>query len=221
MIDPELVRDVLATRHATKQFLPDRKISDDEFELILEAGQLSPSSFGFEPWDMIVVEEKSIRDEIVNVGSWGAKRPAEHASRFVILTALRSDELEASTSERITHVLRDIKGMDDDTRLGYLKKYKEWQFDDFHLDSPELLHQWAARQAYIALGNMMTIARTQDIDSCPIEGFSVDRVADVLERHGALDKEKSLPVVMVAFGYAAKAAPEKSRRPLEELVRVI
>ena len=43
-------------RHACKVFDADKKISDDDFLFILETGRLSPSSFGFEPWKFLVVQ---------------------------------------------------------------------------------------------------------------------------------------------------------------------
>lgn len=62
-------------------------------------------------------------------------------------------------------------------------------------DDERLLWEWAAKQTYIALGNMMTAASFIGIDSCPIEGFHDDEVNDVLVKHGLIDpdKENSLP----------------------------
>ena len=40
-------------RYACKHFNPNKKISDKDFQTILETGRLSPSSFGFEPWQFL------------------------------------------------------------------------------------------------------------------------------------------------------------------------
>ncbi|MDO4927296.1 MAG: nitroreductase family protein, partial [Turicibacter sp.] len=40
----EQILDILNFRHACKEFDPSKKISDQDFELILKAGQLAPSS---------------------------------------------------------------------------------------------------------------------------------------------------------------------------------
>ena len=73
-------------RHATKRFDSDKKISESEFNTILEAGRLSPSSLGLEPWKFIVVQNAEIRNKLKEI-SWGARGQLETASHFVILLA--------------------------------------------------------------------------------------------------------------------------------------
>lgn len=83
----------------------------------------------------------------------------------------------------------------------------------------ELLHQWAARQAYIALGNMMTVAALRGIDSQPIEGFNIAQITDILTTHNLIDPTIDRPAVMVSFGYRATEQPTKIRRPIDEIVK--
>lgn len=59
-------------RHATKVFDSSRKISEDDFQFILETGRLSPSSFGFEPWRFVVVQNPEIREKL-RPFAWGPK----------------------------------------------------------------------------------------------------------------------------------------------------
>ncbi len=58
------ILDVLNFRHATKEFDPTKKISDEDFQFILETGRLSPSSVGYEPWKFLVVENKDLKEKI-------------------------------------------------------------------------------------------------------------------------------------------------------------
>lgn len=51
-------------RHATKKFDSSKKISDKDFNIILEYGILSPSSFGFEPWKFIVIQNEELRTKL-------------------------------------------------------------------------------------------------------------------------------------------------------------
>lgn len=48
-------------RHACKAYDPSKKISEEDFRFILETGRLSPSSFGFEPWKFLVIENPDIK----------------------------------------------------------------------------------------------------------------------------------------------------------------
>lgn len=63
-------------RHATKEFDTHKKISDSDFDFILETGRLSPSSFGFEPWRFLVVQSKAIREKLLPY-SWGPKNSCQ------------------------------------------------------------------------------------------------------------------------------------------------
>ena len=51
-------------RHATKEFDATKKVSDSDMDFILETAHLSPSSFGFEPWHFIVVQDKELREAL-------------------------------------------------------------------------------------------------------------------------------------------------------------
>ena len=71
-------------RHACKEFDPMHKISEEDFKFILETGRLSPSSFGYEPWKFIVVQNKELRENYNRIhGRWWAtcnSKPFRHCS---------------------------------------------------------------------------------------------------------------------------------------------
>ena len=72
-------------RYATKKFDPNKKVSDADFNTILETGRLSPSSFGFEPWKFVIIEKQSIKDKYTCI--LGAQNSLNGASHFVIILA--------------------------------------------------------------------------------------------------------------------------------------
>ena len=74
-------------RHACKEFDSSRRIPETEFEAILEAGRLSPSSFGFEPWKFLVVQSMSLREKMRDV-CWGGQGQLPTASHVVVLLSL-------------------------------------------------------------------------------------------------------------------------------------
>ena len=71
-------------RHATKEFDSTKKISDEDFDTVLEYGILSPSSFGFEPWKFLVVQNENLRTKLKEF-SWGAQGTLPTASHFMII----------------------------------------------------------------------------------------------------------------------------------------
>jgi nitroreductase len=187
-------RSVLLTqqnwRYATKQFDPARKISTEDWSALEESLILTPSSFGLQPWKFIVVTDPTIREKLVPV-SWGQRQIADasHLVVFAIKNNLGEEEIETYL-KRIADVrsiplesltmLRDmmqgsiLKGMDESKRRA-----------------------WAARQAYIALGNLMTSAALLHIDTCPMEGFVPDQYDAIL----GLEKLHLNAVVACAVGY--------------------
>lgn len=202
-------------RHAAKRFDPERKIPQDEFSLLLEIARLSPTSFGLEPWSLVVVQDPTLRERLREV-SWGAQGQLPTASHFLVLTALRGEKLSPRGNHFETQ-FRDVRGMDSQRREDTKAKFEQFAQDDFHLDTPERLGAWAARQSYIVLGNLMSASALLGIDSCPIEGFQQDQVEKVLDGHGGYDRGQSFVSVMLALGYRAQDPHPKSRRALQEV----
>ncbi|MFT4186088.1 MAG: NAD(P)H-dependent oxidoreductase [Micrococcaceae bacterium] len=205
-------------RHATKKFDEAKKISDSDFKVILEAAQLSPSSYGFEPWNLLVIQDKEVREKLLSTKPSGASGQLPTASHFMIMTAKAGNELQPD-SKHITHITKDVKHLPAERINALLKRYQQWFEEDFIIDNEEKHHQWATKQAYIALGNMMTTAAFLGIDSCAIEGFNLKKITNILADYKLINPKTDLPVVMVAFGYRVDEPPEKTRRPIAEIVK--
>ncbi len=211
-------------RHATKVFNPDKKISDGEFETILETGRLSPSSFGMEPWQLLVIQSPEKR-ELFREFTWGANGATNGtagqlgtASHFCIFL-VHTGSTMTHHSDYIERHLKNVKQLPDDVVDIYGNFYQKFQEHDFHISGDRQITDWSARQAYIALGNMMTTAALMGIDSCPIEGFEMDKTIDVLDKHFGIDPHNYKPAVMLAFGYRADGPMfPKTRRDMKDIV---
>ena len=204
-------------RHATKEFDATKTISDDDMKFILEAAHLSPSSFGFEPWHFIVVQDKELR-ELLKPVAWGAPLKLDTASHFVLGLSMKAPMVKHD-SEYIMHMMKDVKQLPADVIEMYSKFYREFQERDFDLDTDKKLFDWSSKQTYIALGNMMTAAALTGIDSCSIEGFHQENAEALLKEKFGVDTNKYGLSFMTAFGYR-KADPEfgKSRRNFDDIV---
>lgn len=100
--------------------------------------------------------------------------------------------------------------------------YGKFQNNQKILDNPRSLFDWASKQTYIALGNMMTAAAQIEIDSCPIEGFSREGVHLIMEEEGLLENGVWGVSMMAAFGYRAEEPQrEKSRQSVEKITQWI
>jgi len=204
-------------RHATKEFDETKKVSNEDIDFILKTANLSPSSFGFEPWHFIVVQDKELR-ELLKPVAWGAPLKLDTASHFILGLSMKAS-MTKWDSKYIMHMMKDVKQFPEDVIEMYSKFYKEFQERDFNLDSDKKLFDWASKQTYIALGNMMTSAALIGIDSCPIEGFHQEKAEALLREKFGVDTDKYGLSYMAAFGYR-KTEPqfEKSRRNFEDIV---
>jgi nitroreductase len=216
MIDQQAILDAFNFRHACKTFDPARRIADADFRFILECGRLSPSSFGFEPWRFIVIQDMALREKLRAV-SWGAQGQFPSASHVVALLA-RKDDMRPGSDYTETF-MREVQHMSAEGIARRHTFYPQFHATDFRLDSPRAVFDWACHQVYIALANMMTAAAMIGVDSCPIEGFNREDAERVLDAAGLLENGRFGLAVMVAFGYRINPQPAKTRQRLEDVVR--
>jgi nitroreductase len=184
-ISKEAVINAFEYRHATKEFDSSKEVSKDDINYILKTANLSPSSFGFEPWHFVVVQDKELR-ELLKPVAWGAPLKLDTASHFVLGLTMKAP-MTKWDSDYIMHMMKDVKQLPEDVIEMYSKFYREFQERDFNLDTDKKLFDWASKQTYIALGNMMTSAALIGIDSCPIEGFHQEKTEALLQEKFGID----------------------------------
>jgi nitroreductase len=219
-MDSKEILEAFNFRYACKIFDKNRKISDEDFNTILEVARLSPSSFGFEPWKFVVIDSMDIREKMLPI-VWGAQNTLPTASKFVVILARKKPTL-LYNSDYITHMLYDIHKIPKEKAEARREKYKKFQEDDFKLlESNRAIFDWASKQTYIALGNMMSVAAMLGIDSCAIEGFDLEKTEELLSKEIGFDRSIFGVSVMVAFGYRLNEQPKKTRQPLEDIVEYI
>jgi nitroreductase len=208
--------DAMNFRHACKEFDNTKKISDDDFNMILESGRLSPSSFGYEPWKFLVIQNKELRNKLKEF-TWGAQGTLPTASHYVIILARKKSMIYGSS--HVNHIMNDIKKLPQEMVDRYKTVYKKFQEDDFDLlNDKRALFDWACKQTYIAMANMMTGASFIGIDSCPIEGFQRTSMDEFIQNELDIDTNDYGVSVMVAFGYRKNEQLPKARQNLEDIV---
>ena len=120
---------IMDSRRAIKSFDPTKKISDEDFEFILEVGRRSPSSVGYEPWRFLVLQNEEIREQIREV-SFGAKGQLPTASHFVIILARKDARYD---SDYIDHLLKNVKKISPDIVEQMKGAYKNFQEVDMKI----------------------------------------------------------------------------------------
>ncbi|WP_103603313.1 NAD(P)H-dependent oxidoreductase [Campylobacter concisus] len=201
--------EILKFRHACKIFDESKKIGAGEFDFILEAGRLSPSSTGLEQWDFLVVQNKELREKIKAV-SWNQVQIASCSHLVVILAKIKEIKFGSNYVDKMIARRAD---KDPEAIAARQKFYHDFLLSNFKNDD-ELTFQWSHEQCMIAATNMMNAAASLGIDSCPIEGFDRRALNEIL----GLDESEKRVAIVVPFGYRLNPQPEKLRRQRAEVV---
>ena len=218
MLDKQAVLDAYQFRHACKAYDPARKISDDDFRFILETGRLSPSSFGLEPWRFVVVQEPQTRALIRDM-AWGAREKVMECSHFVVILA-RQPAMLSPDGDYLPRFMREVQHLPEEAVQMRLRFFRNFSEKDFELAGhPRAFYDWACKQTYIALGNMLTAAAMIGVDSTAIEGFPLEAMNSALAACGLYDPAQFKLSVMAAFGYRLNAPQPKTRQRLQDVVQ--
>ena len=211
-ISSEQLISSLNWRYATKQF-DKKKLSKEQEKTLFGAISLTPTSYGIEPYEVFVVENPKVREQLRKV-SWNQAQvtDASHLLVFAGKTTITEkdiDEFFARTAK--------TRGID----VATLDGYKKMILGDL-VQGPrsKIIGEWAKRQAYIALGNAMTSAALLGLDSCPMEGLDPVEYDKILD----LPKKGYNTVVVLAVGFRSSedkyAQLKKVRKSDKLFVRV-
>lgn len=177
-------------RYAVKRFDPLKKLSSETWNALEEALRLTPSSYGLQPWKFIVVQNVELRKQL-RVASWGQSQ-VEEASHFVVMSARKA--MDESYLHKYAVRMSEVRGAPVESFDGFTKMVAKT-----FLEGPGAakVPEWAARQCYIALGNLMTSAALLGVDACPMEGLDADKYDEIL----GLKNSDYKTIVSCALGY--------------------
>ncbi|RED49560.1 NAD(P)H-dependent oxidoreductase [Seonamhaeicola aphaedonensis] len=200
----------LKWRYATKKFNTTKKLSAQKLNILKEAFNLTATSYGLQTIKMLVIKDKDLRASLV-VDAYNQKQVSDASHLLVICI---QEKIVDNDINKFFKNIKDIRSTSDDIldpyRLNLIKMLAGM--------SKEEQQQWSKNQAYIALGNLMTVCAIEGIDSCPMEGFKPQNFDEKLNL-----KEKELKsVLLLPVGYRAEddmfSSFKKVRMNIEESV---
>ena len=200
-------------RYATKKFNSEKKISNSDLEILKEAIQLSSSSYGLQPYKVLIIENEEIRKQL-QPASWGQSQITEASHLFVFASVTNVD---AEYITRYAENMAKTRNIPFDS----VKGYADFMIGNITTLTPEKQIIWAQKQAYLALGNLLNAAAELKIDVTPMEGFLPEQYNEILGL-----KEKGLHATLVAtIGYRHDEDDTqhyaKVRKPITELFETI
>jgi len=205
--------DKLNWRYAAKA-MNGEKVSQDKIDNIIEAARLAPTSSGLQPFEIIVVKNQAIKEEIKPV-AWNQSMITDcsHLLVFVAWDTYTEDRIN-----KMFDLTNEVRGFKNE---GW-ENYRQMLLGSYPQKDAEENFNHTAKQAYIALGTAIIAAAYEGVDTTPIEGFDPAAVDKILGL-----REKGLrSVVMLPVGYRDTDTDwlvnlKKVRKSTEDLVTVI
>mgnify|MGYP006397166659 FL=1 len=201
-------------RYATKKMNPEKKVSDDKVEKIIEAARLAPTSSGLQPFEIIVVTDPDVRAKI-RAAAWDQAQITD-GSHLLVFAAW-----DNYTEDRINAMFDQVNEERGGTNEGW-EAYRQKLLAGYVPRDAEVNYQHAARQAYIGMGMALTAAAFEAVDSTPMEGFDPDQVDEIL----GLRARGLRSVTLMPLGYRDAendwlANLKKVRQPKDEFVSFV
>lgn len=200
----------LQWRYAVKKFDNHKTLTETQINTLKEAFNLTATSYGLQPVKLLVIHNKEIQQQLVE-HSWGQQQVAQ-ASHVLVLCI--DTNLGEPDVDKYFERVQEIRNTPDEI----INSFRDYLKNAIASKSIEDLLSWGKNQAYIALGNLMTVCANERIDSCPMEGFLPEKYDEVLNL-----KEKNLTSVLVLpVGYRAEddfmKDQKKVRKNIEEII---
>ncbi len=208
---PEYIKN-LEWRYATKKFDTNKKLSEEQLNLLKTAARLAPSSFGLQPWKFYLVSNPEVRAEMRGV-SWDQAQVTDASHIFVVASRVGFNESD------VTAFIEDISK----TRgvaIENLEPYKQMMNGAVAgKTKDQTLDAWCTAQAYIALGFILSAAAQNGIDACPMEGFDANAVDKIL----GIREEGYAARIYCAVGFRSSEDEQanwpKVRFPMDQVVK--
>ena len=159
-------------RYATKKFDTTKKVSKEDLETLKEAIRLSASSFGLQPYRVIIIENPELRAKL-QPAAWGQSQIVDASQLIVFANITNFGETEIDVSIANTTKTRGLPA-------DALKGYGDFMKSKIVALPEDVRNTWASKQTYLALGNLMNAASELKIDVTPMEGFEPAQVNEIL-----------------------------------------
>ena len=200
----------LEWRYATKKFDSEAIIPEETIELLKHAFNLTASSYGLQPVKLLIVSNKLTLNDLVPL-SMNQKQvgQASHLCVFCVKTTIDEAYIRAFFDRIIS-----INKTPDEV----LNPFRTSVINSFKQKSDDAVFKWGAKQAYLAMGNMLTVCASLGIDACPMEGFDPFEY----DRFFRLNEQGLRSVLVMPIGYRASddmfGTLNKVRKPINESI---
>lgn len=205
------ITEKLNWRYATKRFDSTKQLSEEQLNTVKEIIQLSPASYGLQPYKILVVTNPEIREKLKEV-SWGQSQVTDASA---LLVFVRNKSVTEKDVDEFVDNIVSTRGIEKEM----IKDYEGMMKHAVGSQSDEQKAVWVEKQIYLALGNLLTSLSVEGIDSCPMEGFDKSKYDEIL----GLTDTTSVVVCPIGVRHEEDSYQhyKKVRKPIEQLFETI
>lgn len=200
----------LEKRYATKKFDANKLVSNEAILQLKNAFNLTATSYGLQPLKLVIIQNKAIQQDLLEATMNQQQiTQASHVLVFCIDTKVDKDYIIAYFDR-----IKTVRNTPDDV----LKGFRDYLINDFENKTQEDIELWATKQAYLAMGNLLTVCASLNIDACPMEGFSPKAYDSTFK----LQDKNLKSVLVMPIGFRAEddmfADMQKVRKSLTDVI---
>jgi nitroreductase len=186
-------------RRAIKHYDPDHRMTPEEVATLTDHLLLSPTAFNIQNWRFVLVEDPQVREQIKGA-AWGQSQVTDASLLFVFTGDLKAWEKQPE------RYWRDAPKAAADAIVPMIGQY--------YGNREQVWRDEVMRSCGIAAQTLMLAAKAMGYDSCPMDGFDFDKVAEIIN----LPKDHTI-ALMVAVGKGTKPAhPRAGQLPKDEVI---
>ena len=167
-----LFLEALNWRYAVKKFDPKKILSTEQIDYVLEVFRLAPTSFGLQPYKLIVVSDPKLKETLFLQA--GGQNQFKDCSHLLVFCALK--QIDENYVDQYVQTIAETRNVKLETLQGFKNSILDW----LNKLSPEEFLNWSKKQVYLALGMVLSACALDKIDSCPMEGFDAQQVSQIL-----------------------------------------
>jgi len=204
------ILDALEWRYAVKKFDDKASLTEQQILEVKKVFNLSASSYGLQPYKMIVVQNPELKEKLVPA-SFGQQQISQSAA--ILVFAVRTD----FGMDYIDQFFKDMSAKRQ-IPLENLEGYKNFMKGSFANKSEDEISSWATKQVYLTMGHMLASLAALQIDACPMEGLDPQAYDKILD----LDAKQLKTIVAMPIGVRApddaSATALKVRKDLSDII---
>jgi nitroreductase len=192
-------KQAIEARRAVKSYDASHSMSPEEVNELLSLAVLSPTAFNIQNWRYVVVTDSALRKQI-REAAWDQSQVTD-ASLLIVLCA-------------------DLKAWEKQPERYWVNSPKEVQefilpaIDNCYRGRDQFQRDEAMRSCGIAAQTLMLAAKSMGYDSCPMDGFDFDKVAELIQ----LPADHVIAMFVVIGKGTKEAWPRGGQLALDEVV---